>query len=372
MRFIHLADLHLGRRVSGFSLIEDQEHILDTIEQMIAEEKPDAVIIAGDVYDKLSPPVEAVRMLDRFLTGLSESGIPTFIIAGNHDSPERIAFGAQLMNKSGIHFSPVYEGRAEKFTLTDEFGDVDIYLLPYLRPAEVRRFFPDADIPDTEAAVRTAIGAMDIDKSKRNIIVSHQFVAGGTQSDSERGAVGGTDEVSAEVYGDFDYAALGHLHKPQAVGRNIRYGGTPLKYSVSEQDHRKCLTVCELGGKGSDVKVTLRELVPLNDMYELEGAFDELVKRESEDYVLIRLTDSTRVPDAQKRLREQYHHLMGVKYRADSERGEVELSEETPVVPDNRQELFAKFFAEANGKEMTPEQSAYMNALINRIWNEEG
>ncbi len=208
MRFIHLADLHLGRRVSGFSLIEDQQYILDRITEMTDEEKPDFIIIAGDVYDKLSPPVEAVSMLDRLLTEFSRRGTETFIIAGNHDSHERIAFGSDLMNKSGIHFSPVYDGKAKRFTVTDEYGDADIYLLPYLRASEARRFFPDADIPDTNAAVREAIAAMDIDTSRRNIIISRQFVEGGEQCDSERAAIGGTEGVSAELYRPFDYAAL--------------------------------------------------------------------------------------------------------------------------------------------------------------------
>ncbi|MCR5122741.1 MAG: exonuclease SbcCD subunit D [Ruminococcus sp.] len=369
MKFIHLSDLHLGRRVCGFSLIEDQKYILDRITEIIAEENPDFVIIAGDVYDKLSPPVEAVTLLDEFLTELSRREIETFIIAGNHDSPERIAFGAGLMNKSGIHFSPIYNGRAERFTVGDEYGEADIYLLPYLRAAEARRFFPETEIPDTAAAVRTAINAMNIDESRRNIIISHQFVDGGEKSDSERGAVGGTDGVPAEVYKDFDYAALGHLHKPQGMTSDrIRYGGTPLKYSISEAEQKKCLTVCEMEEKGSSVKVTLRELSPVRDMRVIEGSFDEIMSGSSDDLVEVHLTDAERVPDAQKRLRAQYPFIMSVKYVSEQERAPIEINEESAVRSVSPFELFEGFFSEANGKDMSAEQRDYMRGMIDRIW----
>ena len=369
MKFIHLADLHLGRRVCGYSLIEDQTFILERIHDIISEEKPDFIIIAGDVYDKLSPPVEAVTLLDEFLTKLSESGIRTFIIAGNHDSPERIAFGANLMNKSGIHFSPIYSGKAEKFTVSDSFGEADIYLLPYLRAAEARRFFPDAGISSTESAVRTAIAAMQIDTARRNIIISHQFVDGGETSDSERSAVGGTDGVSAECYKDFDYAALGHLHKPQRMtSDSIRYGGTPLKYSISEANDRKCVTVCELGEKGTPVKVTLRELTPLREMRELKGSFAALMESGSDDFVQILLTDTERVRDAQKRLRTMYPHIMGVRYEQEMMYTPIAVSTETAAKYSDPSELFEAFFENANAKKMTAEQSEYMQELIEQIW----
>jgi exonuclease SbcD len=273
------------------------------------------------------------------------------------------------MNKSGIHFSPIYSGSAERFTVTDEYGEADIYILPYLRAAEARRFFPDEDIPDTAAAVRTAVKAMGIDTTRRNIIVSHQFVEGGETSDSERSAVGGTDGVPASVYKDFDYAALGHLHKPQAMASSsIRYGGTPLKYSISEAEQKKCLTVCEMGEKGTPVKVTLRELSPLRDMRIIKGSFDELISASSDDLVEAHLTDTERVPDAQKRLRAQYPHLMGVKYINEQERAPIEINKESTAGTVSPYELFEDFFAEANGKDMTDEQREYMRAMIDCIW----
>ncbi|MCR5717831.1 MAG: exonuclease SbcCD subunit D [Oscillospiraceae bacterium] len=369
MKFIHLADFHLGRRVSGFSLIEDQTHILGQINRIIDEEKPDFILIAGDVYDKLSPSVEAVSLLDGFLTKLSAEGIRTFIIAGNHDSPERIAFGANLMNQSGVHFSPIYSGKAEKFTVSDTFGEADVYLLPYLRTAEARRFFPDAEIGNTADAVRTAIEAMQIDPSRRNIIISHQFVEGGVTSDSERGAVGGTDGVPAELYRNFEYAALGHLHKPQKMQyENVRYGGTPLKYSISEADDKKCVTVCELGAKGTPVKVTLRELTPLRDMRELTGSFAELIEGGSDDFVQVRLTDTERVPDAQKRLRTVYPHIMSVKYEQELSHTPITIIEDAAVQCADPFELFTAFFEDVNTKKMTDEQCGYMQKLIRQIW----
>ncbi len=369
MKFIHLADLHLGRRLGGYSLIEDQEVILDDILGIIDEEKPDFVIAAGDVYDKLSPSGEAVALLDRFLTELSGRSLPVFIIAGNHDSPERIAFGARIMNRSGIYFSPVYDGRAEKITLTDEYGDVNIYLLPFLRAAEVRRFFPDRDIPDTAAAVRTAVGAMEVDLNCRNIIVSHQFVTGGITSDSERGAVGGTDGVPAEQYSFFDYAALGHLHFAQSVGgEHIRYGGTPLKYSVSEANQHKSVTVCELGEKGTPVRVTQRELHPLRDLRVLKGSYDELIAGGSDDFVQIILADLERIPDAQKRLHAVYPHLLGVSYEYEAKREDLVIEEGGEARTASPAELFEEFYANANGMEMTEEQRVYMTGLINSIW----
>ena len=371
MRFIHISDLHIGKRVGGFSMLEDQAFILEKIFGIIKKEKPDFVIIAGDIYDKLTPPAEAVALLDSFISRLAERRIETFIISGNHDSAERVAFGASIMNKGRIHFSPVYNGNAAKFTVKDEFGEADIYLLPYLRPAEVRRFFPEADISTTEDAVRTAVEAMDIDTSRRNIIVSHQFVAGGTTCDSERNSVGGTDSVPAEVYSKFDYAALGHLHGAQFIGgKNIRYSGTPLKYSFSEAGQTKSVTICTLREKGTPVEIETRELVPMRDMRIVKGSFDELLSGSSEDYISIVLTDIVRIPDAQIKLRAKYPGLMELKYEHEAMREDMVINDIPADISNSPYELFAEFFSSANGKDMTEEQSSYMHKLVNEIWGE--
>ena len=240
MKFFHLSDLHLGRRMYEFSLIDDQKFILEELLCLAAEEHPDAVVIAGDIYDRAVPSAEAVELFDSFLTELAGRRIPVLAIAGNHDSPERIAFGAGLMAPSGVHLSPVYNGRVEPVTLSDAYGEVRFYLLPFIKPANVRRFYPDAVIESYTDALRCAVEHMDIAPSTRNVLVTHQFVTGGVRSESEDITVGGTDNVDAAVFDGFDYVALGHLHGAQSIGREtLRYSGTPLKYSFSEKDQEK-------------------------------------------------------------------------------------------------------------------------------------
>ena len=214
MKFIHLSDLHLGKRVNEFSMLEDQKYILLQILQIIKSEKPDGILIAGDIYDKSIPPAEAVQLFDDFLTRLAELAVQVFIISGNHDSAERIAFGSRLMGASGIHMCPVYDGTVTSFTMEDAIGPVNIYLLPFLKPAHVRRFFPDASIETYTDALRTVIGSIDLQKEQRNLAVTHQFVTGAARSESEDLTVGGTDNVDAEVFEAFDYVALGHIHGP--------------------------------------------------------------------------------------------------------------------------------------------------------------
>ena len=252
MKFFHLYDLHLGRRIYEFSLIDDQKYILKEILRRTDEKRPDAVVIAGDIYDRAVPSAEAVELFDSFLTELAGRHIPVLAIAGNHDSPERIAFGAGLMAPSGVHLSPVYNGRVEPVTLSDAYGEVRFYLLPFIKTANVRRFYPDAVIESYTDALRCAVEHMDIDPSARNVLVTHQFVTGGVRSESEDITVGGTDNVDAAVFDGFDYVALGHLHGAQSIGREtLRYSGTPLKYSFSEKDQEKSITVVELGEKSS-------------------------------------------------------------------------------------------------------------------------
>lgn len=279
MKLVHLSDLHLGKRVNEFSMLEDQQYILTEILQIIDREQPDGVLIAGDVYDKSVPSAEAVALLDDFLVRLSKRNLQVFIISGNHDSPERIAFGGRLMAQSGVHITPVYNGTVVPLTLTDEYGPVDIYLLPFLKPAHVRRFFPEREIITYTDAISAAIETMNADPARRNVLVTHQFVTGATRCDSEEISVGGADNVDVSVFDAFDYVALGHIHGPQQVGREtVRYCGTPLKYSFSEVKQQKSLTVVELSTKGSFSLRTI-PLVPMRDMAELRGTYEELTFR---------------------------------------------------------------------------------------------
>ncbi|MGN0637889.1 MAG: exonuclease SbcCD subunit D [Huintestinicola sp.] len=375
MKFIHLSDLHLGIRVNEFSMIEDQRYILERITGIIDREKPDGIIIAGDIYDKTVPPAEAVAMFDDFISGIAKRNIQTFIISGNHDSAERVSFGSRIMDASGIHFSPVYNGKVSPVAMEDGFGRVNVYMLPFLRPSSVRAFYPDDDTDSYSSAVETAVRHLEIDASERNILVTHQFVTGALRSDSEEISVGGTDNVSADIFSEFDYTALGHIHGPQNIGsERIRYCGTPLKYSFSEAGHRKSVTVIELLEKGA-LSVRTEELIPLRDMVELKGSYEELMSRSfyegtsyTEDYVHITLTDESDVPDAVSKLRMVYRNLMKMDYdnartrRQNIISGAAEVQETDPI------KLFGEFFEAQNNAPMTEEQAAFAEDIIKEAW----
>ena len=438
MKFIHLADLHIGKRVNAFPMLEDQRYILKQILTILREEQPDGgVILAGDIYDKAIPSAEAVELFDEFLTQLASLRLRVFIIAGNHDSPERIAFGNRLMDRSGIYLSPVYDGHVKRITCPDSAASatlfaanavdpnagtrpvtsasvalsaanavdlnagthsvesastsaaastcppVDVYLLPFLKPANVRRFYPEERIESYTDAMRVAIAHMDIDPTHRNLLVTHQFVTGASRSDSEDISVGGSDNVDASVFAPFDYVALGHLHGPQQMGEEggpiIRYAGTPLKYSFSEARHHKSVTVVKIGEKKADgvvdVCIGTRELRPLHDMREIRGSYEELTLRANyegtatDDYIHATLTDEIEVPDAARHLQVIYPNLMKLDYDnartrgQGSERLELEqLEEKSPL------DLFSELFEKQNHKEMTEEQARYVQAQMEKIW----
>lgn len=416
MKFIHLADLHIGKRVNAFPMLEDQRYILKQILTILREEQPDGgVILAGDIYDKAIPSAEAVELFDEFLTQLAALRLRVFIIAGNHDSPERIAFGNRLMDRSGIYLSPVYDGHVKRITCRDSAASVtlsvanavdlnagthsvesastsasastcppvDVYLLPFLKPANVRRFYPEETIESYTDAIRVAIAHMDIDPTHRNLLVTHQFVTGASRSDSEDISVGGSDNVDASVFAPFDYVALGHLHGPQQMGEEggplIRYAGTPLKYSFSEARHHKSVTVVEIGEKKADgvvdVCIGTRELRPLHDMREIRGSYEELTLRANyegtatDDYIHATLTDEIEVPDAARHLQVIYPNLMKLDYDNARTRGQgsdrlelEQLEEKSPL------DLFSELFEKQNHKEMTEEQARYIEAQMEKIW----
>lgn len=375
MKFIHLSDLHLGKRMNEYSLAEDQAYILKQILKIIEEQAPDGILIAGDVYDKPVPPVEAVNLLDDFLRRLVELKQQVYIIAGNHDSAERLAFGGQLMAGSGIHIAPAYRGEVSPFVLHDEFGEVRLYLLPFIKPTHVRAAFPEKSVESYTDGVRAAVEAMGVDPSVRNLLVTHQFVTGAALSDSEELAVGGSDNVDAEVFAPFDYVALGHIHGPQRVGgEHIRYSGTPLKYSVSEARHKKSVTAVTLGPKG-EVTLELLPLTPLRDVVELRGSYEELTARDfyrntgyQEDYVSLTLTDEEEIPDAIGKLRAIYHHILKLSYdnRRTRETGKIEgahgVEEKSPLT------LFAELYALQNNQELTPVQEEFLGHTMEEIW----
>lgn len=373
MKLIHLSDLHLGKQVNHYSMLEDQKYILAKILNIIDEESPDAVLIAGDVYDKAVPPAQAIALFDDFLVRLAKRNLQVFVISGNHDSPERIAFGSRLMDAAGIHLSPVYSGEIRPIRLKDRWGSVDFYMLPFIKPAHVRRFFEDEPTDTYTDALRTALSHMALDPGARNVLLTHQFVTGAARSDSEEISVGGADNVDASVFDPFDYVALGHIHSPQNCGsEKIRYCGTPLKYSFSEARDQKSVTVAELEEKG---KLTVRTapLIPQHEMTELRGAFAQLTDRAfyenqtwQDDYTHLTLTDEEDVPDAVGKLRLVYHNLMKLDYdntrtRAAARITGPEISENPSVL-----QLFSDFYQMQNNQPMCPEQLVFLEELIEK------
>ena len=376
MKLIHLSDLHIGKRVNEVSMIEDQEYILTQVIRIIDQEQPDAILIAGDVYDKSVPSAEAVTLFDDFLVRLAKRQIPVLIISGNHDSAERLAFGNRLLQTGGIHISPVYSGSLEPVTLHDAHGEVHFWLLPFLKPAHVRRYYPDAQISSYTDAIRVAVEHMNLDKSARNVLLTHQFVTGSITCESEEFSVGGSDNVDAAVFADFDYVALGHIHGPQNIGSNrIRYCGTILKYSFSESSHHKSVTVAELGEKG-ELQLHLRPLIPKRDMRKIRGTFAEVTDKAFyqgtavEDYLHIELTDEEDVPEAIGKLRMIYPNLMTLTYDNTRTRQNQVVGSAQDVQRKSMLELFEELYEIQNNQPMSQEQRNFVRELIESI--EEG
>ena len=373
MKFLHISDLHLGKRLHEASLIEDQQAILNQILCIIDEEKPEGVLIAGDIYDKSVPSAEAVSLFDFFISELAKRRLEVFVISGNHDSPERIAFGSKIMDGVGIHLSPVYDGKIVPATLKDGDGEVNVYMLPFVKPSHVRRFYENENIESYTDAVKVAVDKMNIDNKKRNILVTHQFVTGAARSESEE-SVGGTDNVDASVFEKFDYVALGHLHSPQfCSNESIRYSGTPLKYSFSEATDVKSVTVVTLLKKGEKPEIKTIDLKPLRDLKKIRGTFDDLINtsKRTEDYVQITLTDEDDIPNAMARLQAIYKNALELKYDNSRTREEATIFGAEAVEQKTAFELFSEFFIDRNNAEMSQTQKAYIKALIEEIEEED-
>ena len=377
MKLIHLSDLHLGKRVGEVSMLEDQAYILDRVLDIVDGAGPDALLIAGDVYDKSVPSAEAVTLFDDFLCRLARRKLPVLVISGNHDSPERLAFGSRLMEGARVYLSPVYDGNVKPITLTDEHGPVDFWLLPFLKPAHLRRFYPEETIDSYTDAVGAAIAHMNIDPSRRNVLLCHQFVTGAATCESEELIVGGTDNVDAAVFDGFDYVALGHLHGPQNVGSSrIRYCGTPLKYSFSEASQYKSVTVAELGEKG-DLTLYTVPLTPRHDMRVIQGTFAQLTAENSdaagerEDYLHIILTDEEDVPEALGRLRLVYHNILKLSYDNTRTRTSQSVDRAQRVAQKSPLELFEELYETQNNQPMSQEQRDFAQRLIEQLREED-
>ena len=377
MRFLHLSDLHLGKRVNEFSMLEDQAYILKEILNIIDEQKVEAVLIVGDIYDKVIPSAEAVRLLDDFLTRIAARELPVFLISGNHDSAERVAFGSRLMSSRQIYLSPVFESDVEPVTISDRYGEINIYMLPFVKPSLVKRVYPEEEIITYQDAVNAAVQHMQIDTDKRNVLLAHQFVTGAARCDSEELSVGGLDDVDASIFDGFDYVALGHLHGPQKIGKEtVRYSGTPLKYSFSEANQKKAAVIVDVEEKGK-INIQQIPLVPKHDMREIRGTYMEVTALDfykdmkTDDYLHITLTDEEDIPDAIGKLRTIYPNIMKLSYdnlrtrAAVTVRGTAEVEEKSPM------ELLKEFYELQNNQPMTDEQEEIARGMMEEIWEDE-
>lgn len=376
MKFLHLSDLHIGKRVNEVSMLDDQAYILDQILDIADAEQPDAVLIAGDIYDRSIPSNEAVTLFDDFLVKLAKHHLPVLMISGNHDSPERLSFGGRLLDASGIYISPVYHGNIQPVTLTDDYGPIHFWLLPFIRPAHVRRFFPDEPIESYTDACCTVIAHMPIDPGERNVLITHQFVTGAVTCESEELSVGGADNVDASIFDVFDYVALGHIHGPQNIGSNrIRYCGTPLKYSFSESDHHKSVTVVTINKKGT-LNLQLQPLLPRHDLRQIRGSFAALTDKSSyegtalDDYLHVILTDEEDIPEAIGKLRLIYPNIMKLSYDNTRTRTDQSIDAAADVQRKTPLELFEELYEMQNNQPMGEEQRAFAQDLIESIWEE--
>lgn len=370
MRFLHLADLHIGKRVNGFSMIEDQKFVFEQVYDVIENENIDGIIMAGDIYDKPVPSAEAVKLFDEMLTRLVSINLPIFVISGNHDSAERIGFGSDILSAAKVYMSRVYNGNLQKIELEDDYGKINVYLLPFIKPATVKNIYKEAEIKDYDDALEYVLSQEKIDETKRNVIVSHQFVTGAMRSESEEVSVGGLDNVSVENYEAFDYVALGHIHRAQQMGReSARYAGTLLKYSFSEEKHNKSMTIVDLKEKGN-IEIKEIPVKPLHDLKTIKGKFSKITSEEfykelkKEDYYRAVLTDEDDILNAIGKLKSIYPNLMSMEYdntrtRSYSVVDNVETGEaKSPL------DYFEEFFEKQNGRKMSEKQRNYLLEIL--------
>ena len=385
MKILHLSDLHIGKIVLEQSMLDDQKYMLNQIIEKIQEEKIELVLISGDIYDRGVPPSEAVTVLNNFLKVLiKDLHLKVCIIAGNHDSKERLNFGSEIFKSDGLYISSIYDGNIDKVELEDEYGKINIYMLPYIKPIEVRQFFEeDVDVSSYHNAVKEVILKENINEKERNIILSHQFVtAGGIEpekSESETLYLGGTENVDVSCYDKFDYVALGHIHGPQRIGRDTaRYAGTILKYSFSEVHQNKSLTIIDFKEK-ENLKIDLIPLKPLRDMRVIKGPIEELTKEENysktnrEDYIRAIITNEEQVYDAIGQLRKIYPNVLRLdiensKAKIDSE---TKLSDLDNIKKKDEVELFNEFYKYQNNQDLNEVQLEIIKNVIKEVKKED-
>jgi exonuclease SbcD len=364
MKLLHLADLHIGKRVNEFSMIEDQRHILSQILSIVKAEQIEAILIAGDVYDKSQPSVEAVGLLDEFLTNLTELCPAVFLISGNHDSPERLGFGSRILGKNHLYIAGTYDGKLQTVPLQDDYGPVNVSLLPFVKPAVVAHYLKEK-VETFDEAVRKALLLVKPDPNERNVLVAHQFVTNGLEkpqlSESENISIGGLDNVDVSAFAGFDYVALGHLHRPQNLhGGLLRYAGSPLKYSFSEARGKKTVTILELKEKGNQ-EIRVVELTPLHDVREIKGPLAALLEQGKndqdgvKDYIHAIVTDENELYDAIGQLREVYPNLMALDFENSKTEQSIAGTTLDYEAMERKQpiELFSDFYRQQNNGELS-------------------
>lgn len=381
MKFFHISDLHIGKKLREMDITKDQEYILNEIIELADEKKPDAFLIAGDIYDRSVPAASAINLFNDFITELESRNIKVFIISGNHDSPERIQFANKVLAKNDIYIVGTFEGKMKKVKLEDEFGPINIYMLPFIKPSIVANFFEDKTIDSYEKAARIVIDEEDIDSTQRNVLIAHQFVTNKgkepEQSESESIRVGGLDNIDVSIFDKFDYVALGHIHRPQKVGRDtVRYCGTPLKYSFSECNHEKSVTMVEFNEK-DDITITKLPLYPIKDMRIIKDTLENLLNNQeytkySEDYINAIVTDEEELFDPIGQLRNVYKNILLLEIEnTRSQYIEDELIFSTKVKEKDPFELFKDFYFSQNNVDMNSSQEKILLEILDNLGGEE-
>lgn len=372
MKIMHLADLHIGKRVNGFSMVEDQRYALEQILKLIEKERVECLLIAGDVYDTSVPSSESMTIFDGFLTSLNKLQVKVIIISGNHDSQERLSFARRLISNQSIYISGPYEDEVEKITLQDEYGPINFYLLPFIKPIQMKKYKEDLDLSDFQGALSYVISNINPDKSERNIILSHQFIVGAQTSESEELYIGGLEAISYDLYDDFDYVAMGHIHKKQSFRNGkIRYPGSLLKYSKSESNYNKTITIIDFKDK-DNIDILEHEISYLRDMRKVEGFFNDIIEsaileEDREDYIHITLYDEDEILDGMNRLRELYPNIMTFTYY-NSRTNDVDIEYEQRQVSKDPFELFKDFYELRNNKQLDDRKSKIIQEVINDVW----
>lgn len=370
MRFLHISDLHLGKRVYEYSMIEEQKNALEQVLKAVEDKNVDGIFIAGDIYDKTVPTIEAIELFDSFLVELAKKDIDVFVISGNHDSPERIGFGSELFKSQRIHISKAYEGKVEYVDVQDEYGTVRVHLIPYLKPANVRRFYPEEEITDFNSALNVVVKNMKVAEDGRNVVLVHQFITGAVRSESEESFLGGMDNIEYDLFDEFDYVALGHIHKSQAMGRQqVRYSGALVKYAIDEIKQVKSITYGEMNGNG-EVSIETIPIKPVHDMRHIEGTYMELTDRNNyidtkvDDYLHVVLKDEEDVPDALRKLRVIYPNILKIEYDNTRTRHRNSVIDREAVKKKEPLEYIEELFYLQNNDNMNEEQLSVIRQLM--------